>query len=64
VSPSTDVLRNTVCVCRGMNDSDKPYLCHSMERVSLDGVSKKVLFYVHDADGNEKLAVTVADYLV
>jgi len=47
-----------------MNDSDKPYLCHSMERVSLDGVSKKVLFYVHDADGNEKLAVTVADYLV
>jgi len=38
-----------------------PFVCYSMERQADEGVARKVLFYVHDADGNEKLALTGYD---
>jgi len=42
-------------------ETSGPYVCYSMERQADEGVARKVLFYVHDAEGNEKLALTGYD---
>ena len=41
------------------SETTGPYVCYSMERQAADGVAGKALFYVHDAIGNEKLALAV-----
>lgn len=37
----------------------EPYVSYSMERQADVGLAKRVLFFVHDVEGNTKLAVTV-----